>query len=86
LEVLLSERAFKNDEDAQAAGKIAARGYADEMQKLCQAFGVEKAAQEELEVSTEPESEAEEEAEEESGEGSSMSEEELAAICQALGI
>jgi hypothetical protein len=40
----LSDGFLKTSEDWEAAGRIAARAYQDEMTKLCAAFGVETAA------------------------------------------
>ncbi len=41
MEAALADGFLKTAEDWEAAGRIAARGYEDEMTKLCAAFGVE---------------------------------------------
>lgn len=45
---LLSSEILKTAEDAEFAGRIAARAYADEMQKLSNAFGLDHAEDVEL--------------------------------------
>jgi len=42
-EELLEGTLLKTAEDAQAAGRITARAYADEMEKLCSLFGLKLA-------------------------------------------
>ena len=53
---LISDGFFKSAEDAEAAGRICARAYAGEMQKLCDIFGAgegEETPEEELEEAEE---------------------------------
>jgi hypothetical protein len=45
-ELLLSGKLLSSEDEVKAAGQIAARAYADEMKKLCAAFGVKTAAEE----------------------------------------
>jgi len=42
--LLLSDEVLTSDDEAKAAGQIAARAFADEREKLCQAFGIKTAA------------------------------------------
>lgn len=43
---LLSGELWKTAEDGEAAGRLVARGFAGEMRRLCEVFGLDKAAEE----------------------------------------
>ena len=43
-ELLLSGKLLKSEDEVKAAGQITARGYSDEMKKLCTEFSIPQAA------------------------------------------
>lgn len=56
MQKLLAPEAFKTAEDAEAAGRLIAQGYAGEFGRLCTMFGLDKAAEEApAEAETKPE-------------------------------